>query len=295
MGHKHNHQQDHDSVGNLKVAFFLNLGFTILEIFGGIWTNSVAILSDAIHDLGDSLSLGLAWYLQGKSKQKSDSHYSFGYQRFSLLGALINGLVLIVGAGFVLSETIPRLLHPEQSDPKGMILFAIIGILVNGAAMLKLKSGKSLNERVVSWHLMEDVLGWVVILIASIVLLFWDIPWLDPALSLLILAYVLYNVIKNLRETLHLFLQGTPHEIDIKEIETQLLKIPGVQSVHRTHVWSMDGERHVLTSHIVVLASANVSEVRSIKASTKKLIHTFPIEHATIEVEFEGEECFMGD
>jgi cobalt-zinc-cadmium efflux system protein len=153
-----------------------------------------------------------------------------------------------VGAGFVLSETIPRILHPEESNTKGMILFAGIGILVNGATVLKLKGGKSLNERVVSWHLIEDVLGWVVVLIASIVLLFWDIPWRDPALSIAILAYVLYNVVKNLRETLHLFLQGTPHGIDISQIESQMLEISGVESVHHTHVWSMDSERNMLTT-----------------------------------------------
>ena len=164
---EHNHSHDH-SGKNLKVAFFLNLTFTILEFIGGIYVNSIAIISDAVHDLGDSLSLGTSWYLDSKSKKNANSKYSYGYRRFSLLGALINSVVLIAGSVYVIYEAVGRILEPEHSDAQGMVIFAIIGVLVNGYAAYKLSSGKSMNEKVVSWHLMEDVLGWVAVLIVAI-------------------------------------------------------------------------------------------------------------------------------
>ena len=205
MSHHHHHHHN-QSGKNLKIAFFLNLGFTILEFFGGIYVNSVAIMSDAVHDLGDSLSLGTAWYLDKKSHKEADDKYSFGYKRFSLLGALINSIVLIGGSIYVISEAIGRLFEPQPSDAQGMIVFAIIGVLVNGYAAWKLSSGNSLNEKTVSWHLMEDVLGWVAVLIVAIVLNFTDNQYLDPALSILITLYILYNVVLRLKETLYIFL-----------------------------------------------------------------------------------------
>jgi len=283
----------HNSTRNIKVAFFLNLGFTIFEIIGGFWTNSVAILSDAIHDLADSISLGLSWYLDKKSKQKGNRKFSFGYQRFSLLGALINGIVLVVGSLFILSEAIPRLIEPELPNAPGMLVFAIVGILVNGAAVLRLRGGKTLNERVVSWHLLEDVLGWIAVLITSIVLLFWDIPILDPILSIVILVYVLFNVVKNYRETLLVFLQGVPSEIDLNTIKNRIKGLDKIVSIHHTHLWSLDGEKHVLTIHIVVGEISSIKEIIEIKRKLKELLRKVPIEHATIEIEFEDEGCYM--
>jgi len=213
MGHRHDHGYAHKSVKNIRTAFFLNLAFTVAEIIGGIWTNSVAIVADAVHDLGDSLSLGFSWYLESKAQQEGDNKFSFGYQRFSLLGALINGLVLLLGSFFVLNETIPRLLSPEPTHAQGMLYFALLGVAVNGAAVLRLKGGHTQNEKMLTWHLMEDVLGWVAVLIVSIVLLFTDWYILDPILSILILAFILYNVARNLKQTMMVFLQGVPEEV----------------------------------------------------------------------------------
>ena len=294
MSHEHaHHDHSHQSTANIKVAFFLNLGFTIFEIIGGIYTNSVAILSDAVHDLGDSLSLGLSWYLDRKSKQKGDANFSFGYQRFSLLGALINGTVLVIGSIFILSKTIPRLMHPEHADAQGMMFIAIIGILVNGAAVLKLRGGHSLNERVVSWHLLEDVLGWVAVLIVSVVLQFWDIPILDPLLSILILAFVLLNVLKNLRETFKVFLQAVPKEIDIASLEADINKVNHVVNVHHTHIWSLDGAQHVLTIHLLIDEVDYIRDIIELKSQVKSILRNTGIHHATIEIEFEDEQCYM--
>ena len=173
MGHHHDHH--HHSSNNIKVAFFLNFAFTILEIIGGLYVNSIAIISDAIHDLGDTISLGTSWYLEEKSYKKSNKKFSFGYKRFSLLGALINSIILIIGSLYVITEAVGRILEPEHTDAKGMIFFAVIGVLVNGYAAWKLSSGKTMNEKVASWHLVEDVLGWVAVLVVGIILNFKDI------------------------------------------------------------------------------------------------------------------------
>lgn len=173
MGHNHNHNHSHSHshqiVGDLKLAFFLNLSFAILEIFGGLWTNSLAVVSDAVHDLGDSIALGLAWYLEKYSHKRGNVFFSYGYRRFSSLAALINILILFLGSLYVIFQAIPRLLHPEATNAQGMIVLAIIGIAVNGIAMLRLLKTSSLNGKVVAWHLLEDALGWVAVLIVSII------------------------------------------------------------------------------------------------------------------------------
>jgi cobalt-zinc-cadmium efflux system protein len=148
--HKHEHVHHHGGDGNIGVAFFLNLTFTVIELIGGIFTNSIAIVSDAVHDFGDSLSLGLAWYFQRLSKKGGTKQYTYGYKRFSLLGAIINSVVLIVGSVYIISNAIPRLLIPQQTNATGMFALAVVGILVNGAAVLRTRKATSINERVVS-------------------------------------------------------------------------------------------------------------------------------------------------
>ena len=290
MSHHHHHHHN-QSGKNLKIAFFLNLGFTILEIFGGIYVNSVAIISDAVHDLGDSLSLGTAWYLDKKSKKEADEKYSFGYKRFSLLGALINSIVLIAGSVYVISEAIERLFDPQPSDAQGMIVFAIVGVLVNGFAAWKLSGGTSLNEKAVSWHLLEDVLGWVAVLIVAIVLNFTDNQYLDPALSLLITLYILYNVILRLKETLYIFLQGVPKEINPEKIKKDILKINNIASLHHMHVWSLEGEHHVFTSHIKLKNITDFQELLEIKKQVKNILKEYHFDHYTIETELDNETC----
>lgn len=291
MAHHHEHEQK----GNIGVAFFLNFGFTILEIVGGFWTNSMAILSDALHDLGDSLSLGFAWYLDKYSKKGPDEKFSFGYARFSLLAALINSLVLVGGSVLVLIRSVPRIIEPEAVHPQGMLVLAILGIVVNGLAVLRMKKGSSLNERVVAWHLMEDVLGWVVVLIVSIVLLFVDIPVLDPILSIGITIYILFNVVKNLREVLNVLLQGVPKDLSISVIEQSLTTIPDLLSVHHTHIWSLEGEKIMMSTHALVQDGIGREAVVALKRHVKEAMREKGIEHVTVEIEYESEECGSSD
>lgn len=289
MAHSHGHHPTSGS--NLKLAFFLNLTFTVFEIFGGIWINSVAILSDAIHDLGDSISLGLAWYLDKKSKKAANEQFSFGYTRFSLLGAFINAIILITGSFFVISEAIKRIISPEVSDAKGMIIFALIGVAVNGYAAWKVSSGSTQNEKVVSWHLLEDVLGWVAVLIAGIILYFKNILWLDPVLSLGISTFILWNVFKNLKETLYIFLQAVPNELSLNEIKKEICDIPQVESIHHTHLWSLEGAHHVFTTHVKIKSVNGLEEVIEAKAAIKEVLKRYPFSHHTIEVEMQEENC----
>lgn len=290
MAHDHSHNQ---SRKNLKLAFFLNLAFTILEFIGGIYVNSIAIISDAVHDLGDSLSLGTSWYLDRKSDKDANAKFSFGYKRFSLLGALINSIVLIGGSIYVIYEAVGRILEPQHSDAQGMIIFAIIGVAVNGYAAYKLSGGKSMNEKVVSWHLMEDVLGWVAVLIVAIVLSFNDIHYLDPALSLLITLYILYNVIKRLKETLFIFLQGVPKDIDLDDIKSKIENITNIQSLHHTHLWSLEGEHHVFTTHIKLRDIKDFDQIIGAKKKVKEILEEYHFNHYTIETELDDETCSL--
>ena len=292
MGHHHDH---HHSSDNIKVAFFLNFAFTIFEIIGGLYVNSIAIISDAIHDLGDTISLGTSWYLEEKSHKKSNKKFSFGYKRFSLLGALINSIILIVGSLYVINEAVGRILEPEHTDAKGMIFFAVIGVLVNGYAAWKLSGGKTMNEKVASWHLVEDVLGWVAVLVVAIILNFKDIHYLDPALSLLITIYILWNVIIRLKQTLFIFLQGVPEELDINEIESKILNIDFVNSIHHMHVWSLEGEHNVFTAHIKIDDNSNLNNFKKVKSDVKDILKEYKFEHYTVEIEFNDENCDLDD
>jgi cobalt-zinc-cadmium efflux system protein len=283
----------HTKTNNVQLAFFLNLSFAIVEIAGGLWTNSMAILSDALHDLGDTFSLGLAWVLERYSAKESDHIYSYGYKRFSLLGAFLNIIILLGGSLYILSEAVPRLLHPQSAHVPGMIVFAVIGITVNGFAMLRLRHSQKMNTRIVALHMLEDMLGWTAVLIISIVLLFSDFFILDPLLSIIITSIILINVVRNLKKTAALFLQASPDEAGVKEIESQLLSIDQIESVHHTHAWSLDGEHHVLTTHIVVCKDTKQKEILRIKQQVRQLATKLGFVHITIETETSGESCSM--
>ncbi|MCD4845849.1 MAG: cation diffusion facilitator family transporter [Methanosarcinales archaeon] len=286
--HKHNHN---NSVKNIKVAFFLNLFFTIIEFIGGFLTNSVAIMSNALHDLGDSFSLGLAWFLEKFSSRKRTDQFSYGYKRFSLLGAFINGIILFVGSLFILMEAIPRLINPETSNAYGMLLLAIFGIVVNGIAFYKTAKGNTMNEKVISLHLLEDVLGWVAVFIISIVLIFTQISILDPILSILITFYILFGVLRNLKATALLFLQAAPKNLNVKIIDKELKKDSFIHGIHDTHIWSLDGEKHILSTHVIINKNSSKKDIEKIKYKLKQRLKDIGIEHSTLEIEFEDESC----
>lgn len=288
MSHSHSHHgHSHGAtVGQrIGVAFFLNLAFALLEIAGGIWTNSVAVLADALHDLGDSLALALTWRFAKMAEKKGDSSYTFGYRRFSLIGALVMATTLIAGGLFVLAQAIPRIIHPEAANAQGMIILAIVGVLVNGFAALRMHGGSSVSERVVTWHFVEDVLGWIAVLIAAITMRIWDIHVIDPILSILITLYVMWNIAKQLKEALVILLQGVPDGLTVSSIESEMGKIDGVLGVHHTHVWTQDGEHHVLSTHVLCDPDCSISASSLLRAKIKTRLAEMGIPHATIEME----------
>jgi cobalt-zinc-cadmium efflux system protein len=287
----HNHSHTHSANTRIGWAFVLNVTFTVIEFVGGLLTNSTAIMADAVHDLGDSLSIGLAWVLSRFSEKDSNNEFTYGYRRLSLLGALINGLVLIAGSVWVLSEAIPKLLQPEMPVVEGMLGLAILGVMVNGFAAYKLSHGKTLNEKVLNWHLLEDVLGWVAVLIVSVVLLFVDWPILDPALSIVFTLYILFNVGKNLWSTTRLFLQAAPDKSLSESLHRSLSTLDDVRSVHHLHLWSLDGEHHVLTAHLVLQRALNLEQQLGLKRTIANRLREFDLAHTTIEFEFGEEAC----
>jgi cobalt-zinc-cadmium efflux system protein len=255
----------------------------------------MAILSDALHDFGDSISLVMSWYFQKVSQKHKDKKYSYGYKRFSLVGALVNSIILFTGSIFILSETIPRIYNPKTPDALGMIWLAILGVIINGAAVFKLKKGKSINEKVVSLHLLEDVLGWVAVLIGAIVMYFYDVPIIDPLLSLGIACFILFNVFKNLKSAFKIMMQGVPQDTNQKKIKLFLERLEGVENIHDLHIWSLDGQYNVLTVHIVTKENLNMEDLSPLKQKIHETLKIYGVNHATLEFETKNEKCFLED
>lgn len=295
MGHHHGHHHHHHgdtSSKRIGLAFWLNFFFTIIEFIGGVLTNSTAIIADAVHDLGDSLSLGLAWLLNKLGAKQATTGFTYGYKRFSLLGALINAIVLLAGSVWVLFEAVPRLIDPVMPNTEGMIYLAILGVVVNGFAAFKLAAGETLNERVLNWHLLEDVLGWVAVLIGAIVMSFVDWPIIDPLLSIAFTAFILINVVRNLLETLKLFSQANPNPKLYQDVQDAICAVEHVANIHHMHLWSLDGESHVLTAHVELDDDFSDSEhYLTIKEAINQAVAEFKIFHTTIELEFKSEAC----
>ena len=279
----------HESRDNIKVAFFLNFGFTILEVIGGFWTNSVAILTDAIHDLGDSISLGLAWYFENLSGRERTASHTYGYRRYRLLGGLITGFMLLIGLGFMFYHAVGRIANPQPVHIPGMMALAVMGILFNGAAVLRMRKGRSLSEKLVNWRLIEDTLGWVGVLIGAAVMAIWDLPVIDPILSIVISLIVLWNVGRNLSKVFSVLLQTTPENFDAEEFERNAMQFEGIESLHHIHCWTIDGDSHVLSAHLVI--NENVDDVPALKAQVRSLLEGENFNHITLETEKPNDGC----
>ncbi|MEK6477924.1 cation diffusion facilitator family transporter [Catalinimonas sp. 4WD22] len=297
MGHhhgEHDHEDGHHHAisSNLKVAFFLNLSFTIIEFIGGWFTNSMAILSDAIHDLGDTFAIGSSLFLENYSQKGRSNKYSFGYKRFSPLSALINSVILLAGSVIIIVEAVPRLINPESVNAQGMLYLSIAGLVFNGAAVFRLKKGgKSINQRTVMLHLMEDVLGWAAVLVGSIVMIFADLPIIDPILSLCIAVYIFWNAFQNLRQVMNIFLQAIPENVDIEKVKAALASIEDIQEMHDTHIWTLDGNYNILSVHLVIRENMRLSELADLRTKVNDVLKNFQIDHITTQFEVPGEVC----
>lgn len=283
--HHHNHHHHHSGSSNILLAFALNAIFAVIELIGGYLTNSVAIYSDALHDFGDSLALLFSYFAEKLSHKGADAKFTFGYRRFSILSALINGVILLAGSLFVLYEAILRLMAPQPVEPKGMLGLAILGILVNAFAAYRLSKDDGLNTRMVMFHLLEDLLGWVAVLIVSVILLFR--PWfiLDSVLSILIAIVILRGVYKNLIKVGLIFLQKFPDELEMEQIKNEILKLDLVEDIHEVKGWSIDDTTYYLRFHILVPETTIIGAIDSLKTQIKNILRTHNVTYSTIEFE----------
>ena len=272
---------------NILTAFILNISFSIFELIGGIFTNSISIISDAVHDFGDALSIGISLILEKISKKKPDEKYTYGYARYSVLGALITTIVLTIGSIFVILGGINRILNPKPINYDGMIIFAIFGVVINFLAAYFTREGNSINQKAVNLHMLEDVLGWVVVLLGSILMKFTNISLVDSIMSIGIATFILINAFKNLKDILDLFLEKTPKDISVEEIKKHLLDIKEIEDVHHIHIWSMDGFTNYSTMHIVT----EEKNIKELKNKIREEMSELGISHTTIEIEDKDDNC----
>jgi len=271
---------------NILIAFLLNLSFCVIEFIGGAVTGSVAIISDAVHDLGDAASIGVSYFLEKKSKRQPDKIYTYGYARYSVLGSVITTVILLFGSVMVIYNAVYRIFNPVEINYDGMIVFAVIGVVLNSVAAYVTREGDSLNQKSVNLHMIEDVLGWVVILIGAVVMRFTDITIIDSLMSIGVAAFILINSVKNLKEVLNLFLGKIPSGISVEDIRKHVSEIEGVEDVHHIHIWSTDGKNNYATMHIVTDEDAH-----AIKKRVREELKEHGIIHVTLELESKDEEC----
>ncbi len=273
---------------NILIAFILNFCFAVLEMIGGLLTGSIAIVSDAMHDFGDAVSIGVSWFLEKKSKQPPDDLHTYGYLRYSVLGSLITTLILLIGSAAVIIGAVGRCIKPAEIDYNGMLILAVIGVCVNACAAFFTHGGSSLNQRAVNLHMLEDVLGWILVLIGAVLMRFFDISLLDPLLSIGVSVFLLIHAVRNLAEIADLFLEKTPRGIDPVQIKEQLEQLDGVREVHHMHIRSLDGYRHEAVMHIVT-----DDNTQTVKAHVRALLSAQGIVHTVLETEAVSEHCRM--
>ena len=277
---------------NILIAFLLNISFSIFEFVGGLITNSIAILSDSIHDLGDAISIGISYFMEKKSKKHADNKYTYGYIRYSVLGGVITTTILLVGSILVIIGAIRRIINPVSVNYNGIIIIALIGVVLNYIAAYVTRKGDSINQKAVNLHMLEDVLGWIIVLIGAVIMNYTNINIIDPIMSIGVSLFILIHSLKNLKKVLDIFLEKTPDDIDIEELKNHLKEIKGVQDIHHIHVWSIDGYKTLATMHIV----STSDDICKIKKEIREELEEHGICHSILETETEvcdDKECHM--
>ena len=271
---------------NILIAFLLNLFFSLFEFVGGIFTGSVAIISDAVHDIGDAAGIGISYFLEKKSKKQPDETYTYGYMRYSVIGSIITTLILLFGSCAVIYNAVGRIFEPREINYDGMIVFAVVGVAVNLVAAFFTREGDSLNQKAVNLHMLEDVLGWAAVLVGAVVMRLTDFTLVDPLMSIGVAAFVLVNAVKNLKEAVDLFLEKIPRGIRVDELKEHITALDGVIDVHHIHIWSIDGHNNYATMHVITNADNH-----EIKEAIREELREHGIGHATLELEKENEHC----
>lgn len=293
--HSHSHHTHHHSHSssekNISTAFFLNLFFVFIEIAGGIITNSFAIISDAIHDLGDCGAIGLAFFFEKFSQKKPDKKYTYGYKRYSLLSAIITSLILVIGSVAIIFGSIQRFKNPEEIKSLPMLIIAVFGVLINGIAALKTSHGSGANEKAINLHMLEDVFGWIAVLIGSIFIHLFQWYFIDTLLSLVISAFLLFHSSKNILYTVSILLEKTPYDFNFEDYEAEISKLPGVENVHHIHVWSLDDETILATIHITLSKDFFPEKYSEVQKSVIEASKNLGINHITLQIDIENSCC----
>ena len=297
---EHHHEHNHTHKKGLSVAFWLNLSFSVIEVAGGIFTNSTAIIADAFHDFMDAVAIGVAVWLEKISGKKRTLKFSYGYKRFSLVAALGMSLFLLAGAVVMSITGIQSFFNPKEVNGVGMLWLAVLGVAINGFAFLRIRNGgghshahgdsHNHNSKAIMLHLLEDVLGWVAVLIGAAVIYFTGWHWIDGLLAFGIAIFIGYNATRNLMNTMKVLLQSVPENVDIENLSRELQAIDGVENIHDLHVWSLDGSYHIGSLHVVVNTTAKHRE-DDIYASVVQLLKNHHVQHPTVQVETTMGKC----
>ena len=264
------------------LAFLLNLSFAIVEFIAGGMFGSSAVLADSVHDFGDAIAIGISAFLESISNRKEDSHYTLGYKRFSLLGAMVTAVILMTGSGMVILENVSKLFHPQPINDEGLLWLGIIAISVNVLASLVIRKGQTKNESILSLHFLEDTLGWLAVILMAMVLRYTDWYILDPLLSLAISFFILSKAIPRFWSTLKIFLDAVPEGVDIKQVKNDLEQLDNVASINQLNLWTMDGLEKNAIVHVCL---EHVKHMEVCKESIRDLLKESGFQNITIEVD----------
>ena len=264
------------------LAFFLNLSYAIVEFIAGGVFGSSAVLADSVHDMGDAIAIGVSAFLETISNREEDSHYTLGYKRFSLLGAMVTAVILMTGSVLVILGNITKLFHPQPVNDEGILWLGIIAVSINVLASLVVRKGKTKNESILSLHFLEDTLGWIAVILMAIILRFTDWYILDPLLSLVISFFILSKAIPRFWSTLKIFLDAVPEGVDIKQVKSDLEQLEYVASVNQINLWTMDGLEKNAIIHVCL---EHIKHMEVCKESIRDLLKDCGFQNITIEVD----------
>ena len=264
------------------LAFFLNLTYAIVEFIAGGVFGSSAVLADSVHDLGDAIAIGISAFLESISNREEDSHYTLGYKRFSLLGAMITAVILMTGSVLVILENIAKIFHPQPVNDEGILWLGIIAVSINVLASLVVRKGKTKNESILSLHFLEDTLGWLAVILMAIILRFTDWYILDPLLSLAISFFILSKALPRFWSTLKIFLDAVPEGVDIQKIKTDLAELDHVASINQLNLWTMDGLEKNAIVHVCL---KEMEHMETCKESIRIFLKDCGFQNVTIEVD----------
>jgi len=293
MGHSHSHSHGNLKGRNLLISIFLNIIITAAQVIGGLISGSLSLLSDALHNFSDVISLVVSFVASKLSQKKASLHRTFGYKRAEILAAFINASTLVIVAVLLIIEAIERFQNPQEIESNLVIWLSAVAIVGNGISVLLLKrdSKRNLNMRSAYLHLLTDMMASVAVLIGGLLMKFYSMFWVDSVLTLLIALYLIwvgYDLLIKATKILMLF---TPEDIDIKDVVRAINKIPKVSKLHHIHLWQLNDDELHLEAHLDLIENTTITEFDTILSEVEEvLFHEFKINHVTIQPEYKKED-----